>query len=214
MKLDKLLTLLTDYKTTKELLRFRFVGYLWDSGWVRSVQQQKPVDRDGHPVPWVTLPFIHFIEKRLESSLTMFEFGSGYSTRYFSTHVKSIISVENDRGWFEKMSADSAVNVKILFHPVDDTENYERSIIATGKQFDIVFVDGRRRVNCIKNSVGQLTNRGIVILDDSERDEYRSGVTYLKQSGFRLLDFWGVAPGMLDRKCTSVFYRDNNCLGI
>ena len=28
------------------------------------------------------------------------------------------------------------------------------------------------------------------------------------------LDFWGIAPGIFYNKCTSIFYKDNNCLGI
>jgi hypothetical protein len=51
-------------------------------------------------------------------------------------------------------------------------------------------------------------------LDDSERKEYKKGIEYLQQSGYRKIDFWGIAPGIFFNKCTSIFYRDKNCLGI
>ena len=59
-----------------------------------------------------------------------------------------------------------------------------------------------------------LSQNGGLILDDSEREEYQNGVIHLKQLGYNELDFWGIAPGIFYNKCTSIFYRDNNCLGI
>jgi len=41
-----------------------------------------------------------------------------------------------------------------------------------------------------------------------------NGVIHLKQLGYNDLDFWGIAPGIFYKKCTSILYRDNNCLGI
>jgi len=69
-------------------------------------------------------------------------------------------------------------------------------------------------VNCIRCSLPMLTNDGCLVLDDSERGEYEAGCRVLLDSGFKRLDFWGMAPGLNYRKCTSVFYRRDNCLDI
>lgn len=161
----------------------------------------------------MTLPFIHFIEPRLNSSLQMFEFGSGNSTKYFRAKVGSILSVEHDREWFNHLIEETQ-HIGVLFQPLDSTENYERSAMTSGKKFNLIVVDGRRRVNCIFNSINALTSDGVFILDDSEREEYKEGVDFLLHSGFKKLDFWGIAPGMHARKCTSIFYKTDNCLGI
>ena len=83
-----------------------------------------------------------------------------------------------------------------------------------GEEFDIVIVDGRDRVNCIKNSISSLSDSGVMILDDSERSEYIDGIQFLSLNNFKKLDFWGISPGLFYKKCTTVFYKQNNCLGI
>jgi hypothetical protein len=69
-------------------------------------------------------------------------------------------------------------------------------------------------VNCCKQAVDALTDNGVVVLDDSEREFYREGVDFLVKKGFKQLAFTGVSPGLFYRKATSVFYKPENCLGI
>jgi hypothetical protein len=64
------------------------------------------------------------------------------------------------------------------------------------------------------NSVDSLTANGVMILDDSERADYIKGIEFLQTRGFKRLDFWGIAPGIFFNKCTSVFYKAENCLSI
>jgi hypothetical protein len=54
----------------------------------------------------------------------------------------------------------------------------------------------------------------VLILDDSERSEYKEGIEFVLQKGFRKIAFWGIAPGYLYRKSTTLFYKDNNCLSV
>jgi len=55
---------------------------------------------------------------------------------------------------------------------------------------------------------------GIIILDDSQRTRYREGISFLTSHGYRKLDFWGMTPIEAVKKCTSIFYKDYNLLGI
>ena len=66
----------------------------------------------------------------------------------------------------------------------------------------------------LKKSVNLLSSSGVIVLDDSEREEYKDGVNYLLQNKFKRLDFWGIAPTVLFKKCTSLFYLSQNCLGV
>jgi len=75
-------------------------------------------------------------------------------------------------------------------------------------------VDGRQRVNCARFAVDFLTNDGVLILDNSERENYQEIKTLLKDKGFRWIDFYGMAPIVSHETCTTIFYRDTNCLGI
>ena len=66
---------------------------------------------------------------------------------------------------------------------------YAGEIAAYPGQFDILVIDGRDRVNCIKNGIGALRPGGVVIWDNSDREEYRSGYDLLTAAGFGRLDF-------------------------
>jgi hypothetical protein len=78
----------------------------------------------------------------------------------------------------------------------------------------VVVVDGRDRVNCVKQAVSALSPRGVILLDDSQQDKYQEANEFAAAQGFRALDLEGLkATGKgLDR--TTLFYRDGNCLGI
>ncbi len=94
------------------------------------------------------------------------------------------------------------------------TEEYACAIREAVVPPEIVVIDGIERVACVSAVLGALAPRSILVLDDSERSDYIPARTLLKAAGFRELDFWGLAPGRVERKCTSVFYRDANVLGL
>lgn len=79
---------------------------------------------------------------------------------------------------------------------------------------DIVIVDGLHRIDCLKLAIEKLSERGVIILDDSERSEYKDGIEFVLQKEFKSLEFWGIAPTVLFKKCTTVFYKANNCLQV
>jgi len=213
-KLAKIVRLIREPRLTRELLALASVGYLQDSGWNRSLLERLPVDAHGRPIPWMTLPFIDFIATRLTAALRVFEYGCGNSTLYYADHVGSVTSVEHDVEWHRTMQAHGKRNVTILLQALERDADYARTAAAAGGGFHLVIVDGRDRVNCVRQGVLALTPDGCVVLDDSEREEYQPAADFLRDAGFRRLDFWGVAPGLSYRKCTTIFYRSDNCLGI
>lgn len=203
-----------DFKTVKRLLSQKHEGYLYDSGWFESFDSSASVDKNGSPVPWVTYPFIDFISERLNRKMDIFEFGSGSSTFFYSRRVNSVTTVEHNREWFDRVAGKKDENVELIFCKLDEDGKYCRSAKSTGRKFNLIIVDAEDRVNCIFNSLNSLLEDGIIVLDDSERKEYTPGIEFLIKNSFRRLDFWGIAPGILFKKCTTIFYKDKNCLGI
>lgn len=203
-----------DFSEIKALLSQLHTGYLVDVGWFNTLKTKQAVDRDSNPIPWTTYPFIDFISLRLNSNIVMFEFGSGSSTLFFSKHVKEITSIEHNELWFNKIKDAAASNVFLKYITLDENGQYCRQSQFTDKKFDLIFIDAEDRVNCILQSVGSLSDRGVLILDDSEREEYNEGIDFLTNQGFKKLDFWGIAPTVLFKKCTTLFYRENNCLNV
>jgi hypothetical protein len=189
-------------------------SYLYQTGWMQSLQGSIPVDGSARPIPWMNFSVIKLLDDRLRRDFQLFEFGSGYSTTFYAERVEAVTSVEYDEQWFQIVKARVPMNVRLIFKEKDVDGEYCRVIGATGGWYDVVVVDGRDRVNCVKQAIPALSARGVVLLDDSQRDRYQEGLAFAKTRGFRALDLEGLkATGNgLDR--TTVLYRDRNCLGI
>jgi len=198
----------------KTLLSFGLKGYLSEIGWFKSFETKSPIGRNSEPIPWVTYSFIDFIADRIQKDHTVFEFGSGNSTFYYAQRAQKVISVEHDKAWYEKVSATKPQNSEMIFCELEEGGAYSKMPVQIGLKFDIIIVDGRDRENCCYNSVSALSDEGVVILDDTECEMYAAAISFFKQQGFRELSFSGISPGLFYRKSTSVFYKDNNCLGI
>ena len=189
-------------------------GYLNNIGWTKSFLKNESIDKDGRALPWVTYPFIDFLNGRLSKELILFEFGCGNSTFYYAERVNRVISVEHDRRWYEKIIENIQSNVEVIFEELEYDANYCRVATNTLIKFDIVIVDGRDRVNCVKQSMEALTERGMIVLDDLERPQYKEALDFLKSNGFKELGFWGNAPIINYKKCTSLFYKKTNAFHI
>lgn len=189
-------------------------GYLMKTGWYTSVAKQLPVDHDGRPLPWYTYSSIAFLEGRTRSCMRIFEYGSGNSTLWWAKRVQSVVACENDESWFRKISEMSPDNVDYRHCELEPGGDYCKMVALFDREFDVVIIDGRDRVNCARNSLGALKEDGVVIWDNSDREKYREGYDFLLCNGFRRIDFWGLGPINPYQWCTSVFYRQDNCLGI
>lgn len=187
-------------------------GYLYKTGWIKSVQKRMPVAENGNPVPWFTICFNYFLEDRLNKNMLVFEYGSGNSTLYFASRVASLTSIEHDYNWYCRMKDLFPDNVK--YHFQDLNQDYSSCINKLGGFYDIIIIDGRNRVECAQNSINHLKENGIIIWDNSLREKYRTGLEFLAEKGFKRIDFKGLNPGGTVVTVTSVFYKNNNCLNI
>ena len=159
-------------------------------------------------------PFIdertrHFIDRLLDSTSVVFEYGSGSSTVYFAGRCARIYSVEHDRSWHgrveEAIRNRGLKNSKIFLvesegrngdHSLGGAEefisrqsrwrgfrfeSYARTIEQFPDDFfDVILVDGRVRPACIRLSKPKLKAGGFLILDDSHRARYAQGADLLR----------------------------------
>lgn len=213
-KIKKLIVLMFDPRMMKQLLSMHSGGYLYEIGWINSFINKMPVDKNSNPMPWVTYPFIDFIFDRLNNTMDVFEYGSGNSTFWYASRVNTVTSVEHDNIWFEKIKQKMPKNVNINYEKLIYDGEYSKFPNKLERKFDVVIVDGRDRVSCIKNAINSIKEKGVIVLDDSERKQYKDGTDFLLNRGFKKIDFWGISPGLFYRKSTTVFYKNNNCLGI
>ncbi len=213
-KVKTLLILIKEPKVLSKLLSLRLSGYLMDVGWFNAFKAGEPIGQNSEPLPWVTYSFIDFISERLNKDFSIFEFGSGNSTLFFAERVKNVTTVEHNADWYNKLKEKLPGNVELILSKSDLKEDYLDGLKKSDKNYDIIFIDGIHRVGCCYTAVNHLTDNGVIILDDSEREEYKEGIEYLKSKGFKRIDFWEIPPGMFIRKCTTIFYQPVNCLEI
>jgi tRNA A58 N-methylase Trm61 len=172
------------------------------------------VDATGAPLPWITYPAIEFLRKRITPEMSVFEYGSGGSTTWWAGQVSEVVSVEHDRTWFDKMEKHSRSNVKAYQIDLVYGGAYSKKILEFENRFDVVVIDGRDRVNCLKNCLRALKPSGVIILDNSDRPEYSEGVSFLRGNRFKRIEFVGFAPIVNYKTETAIFYRDGNAFGI
>ncbi len=213
-KIKSLIQIISRPKRLKALLSYNNKGYLNKIGWFNAFDSKESVDENGNPLPWVTYSFIDFIKNRLNKQHKVFEFGSGNSTYFYAKYAEKVVSVEHDKKWYNKLHNSMPENSNLIYCELSKNGDYCRAPIKLNEKFDIVIVDGRDRVNCCIQATDALSNNGVVILDDSERDIYQDGVQYLINNGFKQISFSGISPGLFYLKSTSVFYKSNNCLNI
>ena len=188
-------------------------SYLRKNGYFESVRRKKPCRKDGSPLPWMNYGVIQFLELRLRKDLSLFEYGSGNSTLFFSDQVGQVVSVEGHKEWFDYVKGHMPDNVQLM-HVAPENDDFVNAIDMDGRKFDVVIVDAEDRVKCMINAPPYLSDQGIVLLDDSATPDYKPGIENLFSLGFKELAFNGLKPGSVHNYRTSVFYRDGNCLGL
>jgi hypothetical protein len=185
--------------------------YLEEMGWHRSAKERKSIDAQGEPVPWYTYPAMAFIAPRVKPSWQVFEYGSGYSTLWWSKRVATLVSCEHNQAWFDKVSQEIPTNVTYVRRDLPD---YAGEVLKY-EPFNVVVVDGEERLASGENAVKRLTDDGVIIWDNSEIARYQKWFDgYYKDLGFRKIDFVGMGPQIDRRWGTTILYRPGNCFGI
>lgn len=189
-------------------------SYLHSTGWIESKRRGYPCRPDGSELPWMNYAVIAFLERRLNKNLSVFEYGSGYSTLFYARRVRNVISVEYDQAWIASIGPRLPPNASVLFVPDDVDGDYCRAIARSGDSFDVVVVDGKDRENCVKQSMQALSSRGVIVLDDSQRAKYAPAISYAQDNGYLTVDFEGLKPTESSWFRSTILYRRENCLGL
>jgi hypothetical protein len=168
-------------------------------------------DRDRTTVearqPWWCYPAAAEVARQLRPGSQVFEFGAGGSTLWLHDRGVSITSVENDRGWYDQLTALLPPDVTVLLRE-PATEGVMGSAVAPGLFFDdyvaaisavpeasldLVIVDGRARVECGRAAMSKVKPGGHLLLDDSNRPRYQ--LLHEALSDWPKETFCGLKPG-------------------
>lgn len=185
-----------------------------DDGWFESFNTKKSIDKYGTPIPWCTYSFIKFIEPRLKRDFLVFEYGSGNSTFWYAKRVGFVKCVEHDLKWYNENINQYSANVQAVYRPFNNDLTYASEISKDNIKYHIIIIDGVDRNNCAKFSIQKLTENGVIVYDNTQLPDYRISMEFLLENGYKRIDFEGLLPIVSYNNITSIFYKDNNCLGI
>jgi predicted O-methyltransferase YrrM len=162
----------------------------------------RAVDKKGDPIPWYTYPAIDFLLHRNYRDKSILEFGCGQSTLWWAARAKFVLSIEEDAHWFAEISARVPRNVELCQVPAQ-IEIVEKLLQSRGAKFDVIIIDGGHRRKLVELSFRYLAPRGVIILDNAEGYGFYEEI---KSMECRRIDFFGFAPGVVLRHCTSMAF--------
>ena len=121
--------------------------------------------------PWLPREAVLFMAQFFkQKSCTVLEFGAGGSTVWLHSRVERLVSVESDINYINQVKTKigkSSVEYILEKTPYDHVcDRFE------DETFDLILIDGRDRVKCFQKSLRLLKKEGIIMLDNSEREDY------------------------------------------
>jgi hypothetical protein len=177
---------------------------------------------------WWSYASISEVERFLAGrpAARVFEFGAGASTAWLARRAASVRSVEHDAEFIEVARRISAPfdNVRLtLVAPQEprtpgrpevasarkgwrglEFAEYATSIERAGGDFDLIVIDGRARVECLRRSLPHLHEDGMILFDDVGRRRYAAA---LSMPGLEAQVFRGRTPAMPIPTATALMRR-------
>lgn len=123
--------------------------------------------------PWITFGAVNILKQNMKKKESFIvEFGSGRSTIFFSELCKSVLSIEHDKIWYEKVTNEivkkKLTNVRIIL--CEDRGDYISVIDEyRDNSIDFIFIDGKSRSKIANKVLPKIKRGGFLILDDAQR---------------------------------------------
>jgi len=170
-----------------------------------SRETNQSIDSDNNPIPWITYPAFEYLDQFDLKDKSVFEWGSGNSSLYFSSKCKKITSVETDKTWFDRMKNKSTKNLELVLREIDMAA---KSIHEFDGNFDLILIDSTsNRYECAIEASLKLKPGGLIILDNSDR--HLKAAEYLNSKGYLQVDMHGFSPIVKYTSTTSLFFDRN-----
>jgi hypothetical protein len=155
-----------------------------------SIKREMCIDAQKNPIPWYTYPAIEYLRQLDVSDKSVFEFGCGNSSLFWAQRAKEVISIEDNKIWYETIRKLKNDNQQVVL--VEEKTDYISYISKLNRHFDIIIVDGQYRFDCANNALNYLKDKGMIILDNS--DWYPNTSELLRNHGLIEIDFSGFGP--------------------
>lgn len=166
-----------------------------DYGHFISAQKWQSIDRNNKPIPWLTYPAIDYLNTLDLSKKSILEWGSGYSTLYWSKKAQEILSIEHNPRFFDFIAKKTKALKNVRLYLAKNKGEYISAIKSARKKFDIIVIDGVYRNDCLSISDNFLERNGFIIFDNAERKEHSWFIKkFCKNNNYLQVTFKGFSP--------------------
>lgn len=162
--------------------------------------------------PWMTPAAVRYLSELIRPETAILELGSGLSTIWYASRCRTITSLEDDPSWFGStvglIENAGLRNCHIELLSLGEFPDRLRRFDA--RSFDLVVIDcnetdNMNRIVALKRSAYLVRPGGHLVLDDSDRAEYRSADDELRD--WPRARFLGVKAVPLCATETTVYRR-------
>jgi hypothetical protein len=180
------------------------------TGHWKSSLRMSACSSSGAPIPFYTYPAIDFLVQRNFEDRNILEFGGGQSTLWWSMRARSVLTIEDNSDWYAWLSSQIKSNVTLHHLPfvgATGTITAVKKVIDAHpiRTFDVIIVDGHLRRAATEVAFSYLAPGGALLIDDSEK----YGYDQIKDRKCLRIDFFGFAPGVILRRCTSLVFVED-----
>jgi hypothetical protein len=166
----------------------------------RRIRKASPLDLRQ---PWWSRKALDYVADTVRGAAQVFEYGSGGSTLWLLDLGCKVVSVEHDELWFQEVARTGA-GASVLLRPPsargliasDAAEGFFDTYVSaicdqSNRSLDLVIVDGRARVECVRAALPKIKSGGMLLLDDSDRPRYSEAFQLVGSPGRQ---FRGLKP--------------------
>jgi hypothetical protein len=156
--------------------------------------------------PWWPYDAVAWVVSVLSPEPQVFEYGGGGSTLWLEDRGAMVTVAEHDEAWHAQLADQVAAGTTVLFRPPSASgtvtsaaaagyfDNYVATIDGRpDESLDLVIVDGRARVECVRHAMPKVRPGGLLLLDDADRARYRPAIKML--ADWERHVFAGLKPG-------------------
>jgi hypothetical protein len=168
--------------------------------------------------PWWPYDAVTWVARYLPVHARVFEYGGGGSTLWLEDRGAVVTVAEHNEGWYQQLSEALLPGSRVILRRTESAgqivsavepgffDDYVAAINEeSAESLDLVIVDGRARVDCVRLAMPKVKRGGLLLLDDSDRPRYQPAISLL--AGWERQVFEGLKPGEPSPTQTSLWCR-------
>jgi tRNA A58 N-methylase Trm61 len=169
-------------------------------------------------LPWMPYSTILKLNYIIKKDFNILETGSGGSSLFYLRRCNNLTSLEHDDKWLKEVDKNiSLTSFKkrwtVVLKQLNEKSKNKSPYLQFLRQlqdesFDLISVDGRLRSESLKIVSKKVKKGGYLLLDNSDRNEYKEGIEFIDNLGWSKQDFNGFCYS-LEWDSKSTMWRRN-----